>query len=280
MKKILFVIFMFVVWTLSGNTPVAWALIPVVPFSPQESVDVTTGPSGCGLSCQSNTQLFGNAGQSLSVVSPQPTASAGIAQPSAGLPDLSVSVQNQAPDFAQAQANYINTIKFVYTGAGTPPAFLSSSIAWTVDAHVQQPAGYPDAALDGYASISISLSTCYCPEQFTSTAIGQSGAYSLSNPFTIADGGTIAYRLAVGAEAFSYNGQTTSVSVDPQIEIALPAGWTGYLGSGGTLGAPLAAAAPEPPTLMLLAPFLALWMLVLKVVRSGKVRPKGTWHLV
>lgn len=273
MKKILFVIFLFVAWTLSGNAPAAWALIPVVPFTPDEYVDVTTGPSGCGLSCQSNTQVFGNGGQSLSVVSPQPSASAAISLPSAGLPDLSVSVQNQLPDSAQAQANYINTIKFVYTGAGTPPAFLSSSIAWTVDATINAPAGTPTYEVGGYSSIAISLSSCYCPEQFVSATFGQSGSTTLDNPFTIADGGTIAYELAIGANAFGDTGLTGSVSLDPQVDIALPAGWTGYLGSGGTLGAPLAAAAPEPPTLLLLAPFLALWMLALKVARSGKIHP-------
>jgi len=275
MKKIVCAVFICVAWILSGNAPEAWALIPVVPFTPSEYLNVTTGPAGCGLSCQSSTTATGNGGQNLSVASPQPSASGAISLPAAGLPDLSVSVQNPPNGNATAQVNYINTIRFVYTGSGTPPAVLSSSIAWTVDATVQVPKGTPFYEIGGGSSIGVSLSTCYCPEQFVYTDIAQSGIYTLANPFKIADGGSIAYDLSLDAWAYGDTGLTGSVSLDPEVEIGLPAGWTGFLGSGGTLGSPPIQAAPEPPTFLLLAPFLALWMLALKAIRSRKIHLKG-----
>lgn len=261
MKHLFFAAGLLLISTFSGWISPAWALIPVVPFSPSEFVDVATQPYGCGLSCQTNTQMIGNGGQNLSVTSPVPSATASIVLPSAGLPDLSVSVSNEPGISVSADASYINTIRFVYTGAGTPPASLSSSIAWTVNGTVQAPTGTPSYEIGGYSSIAISLSTCYCPFQFVSNDIVQSGSTSLDNPFTIANGGTIAYEVNVGANIFGVPGLTGSVSLDPEIEIGLPSGWTGYLGSGGTLGGPLVVPSPEPPTLLLWGTFLAAWIL-------------------
>ncbi|AFS52973.1 hypothetical protein LFML04_0739 [Leptospirillum ferriphilum ML-04] len=59
-----------------------------------------------------------NAATSISVTSASPTASASISLPAAGLPDLSVFAGNESGTSSTANAEYINTIRFVYTGSG------------------------------------------------------------------------------------------------------------------------------------------------------------------
>nr|EDZ38444.1 MAG: Hypothetical protein CGL2_10961059 [Leptospirillum sp. Group II '5-way CG'] len=235
----------------------AWALIPVVPFSPQEYVSVTTQNAAC-IPCPATTsRQISNAATSISVTSPSPTASASILLPAAGLPDLSVFAGNESGTSSTANADYINTIRFVYTGPGPAPATLSSAIGWTVDATVFSQPGLSSFDFGGTASIGISLSSCYCPEQFVYDNIGSSGTFTLTNPFTIPNGGTIAYETDLAAFVYSSGGLTGSVSIDPQVSLSLPEGWTGYLGSGGVLGGAVLSATPEPSSLILLGTFLA-----------------------
>ena len=144
--------------------------------------------------------------------------------------------------------------------SSTPaPATLSSAIGWTVDATVLSQPGLSSFDIGGGASIGVSLSSCYCPEQFVSDNIVGSGTFTLSNPFTIPNGGTIAYRTDLAAFVYNSGGLTGSVSIDPQVSLTLPQGWTGYLGSGGVLGGPVLSATPEPSSLILLGTFLAVW---------------------
>ena len=241
------------------RTPAAWALIPVVPFDPQEYVSVMTGIGTC-VSCGTATSRHMlNATTNLTVTSSVPAASASISLPASGLPDLSVFAGNQSQTSSEANAEYVNTIRFVYTGSGPAPASLSSAIGWTVDATVLAQPGLSSFDIGGTASIGISLSSCYCPEQFVSDNIGNSGSYALTNPFTIVNGGTIAYETGLAAFVYGSGSLTGSVSLDPEVSVNLPNGWTGYLGSGGILGAPVLSASPEPSTLVLLATFLAGW---------------------
>jgi hypothetical protein len=253
-------IFGIVLGSVLMNGSLAWALIPVVPFTPEEYLDVVTGPDNCGLSCQTNTSLLvPNASTNLSVTSSAPSGSASIDLTAAGLPDLSVFAGNTAGTSTNATASYINTIRFVYTGAGPAPATLTSAIGWTVAATILSPPGMPSGEVGGAASIAISLSSCSCPARYASVQIGQTGSYALSNPFTIPDGGSIAYEAGLSAYVYGSSTLTGSSSLDPALSITLPPGWTGYPGSGGILGEPAVAATPEPSSLLLLLPFFGGW---------------------
>ncbi|EAY57487.1 MAG: Hypothetical protein C75L2_00780002 [Leptospirillum sp. Group II 'C75'] len=252
-------VFMALMMGLLIRTSAAWALIPVVPFSPQEDVSVMTENAVCTPCPVTTSRQVMNAATSISVTSASPTASASISLPAAGLPDLSVFAGNESGTSSTANAEYINTIRFVYTGSGPAPATLSSAIGWTVDATVLSQPGLSSFDIGGGASIGVSLSSCYCPEQFVSDNIVGSGTFTLSNPFTIPNGGTIAYRTDLAAFVYNSGGLTGSVSIDPQVSLTLPQGWTGYLGSGGVLGGPVLSATPEPSSLILLGTFLAVW---------------------
>ncbi len=111
-------VFMALMMGLLIRTSAAWALIPVVPFSPQEDVSVMTENAVCTPCPVTTSRQVMNAATSISVTSASPTASASISLPAAGLPDLSVFAGNESGTSSTANAEYINTIRFVYTGSG------------------------------------------------------------------------------------------------------------------------------------------------------------------
>jgi hypothetical protein len=250
-------IFLAVIVVFFGSVSRAYATYPVVPEGYGAFVNGSSCPTGSSCAeayssggVSSAPPLFGSTADN--------AAKSSISLPAAGLPDLAVSAANLSGHYADATAYYWNTITFNYTGPGVAPSTLSSQVSWSVSALLAVPSGAGSTDYNGYASIAISLSTCYCPFQLVSDNITSSGTYVLSNPFTITNGGSIRYETDLSAWASNSSGLTGSVFLDPRVFIDLPSGWTGTLASGGTLGPSGIAETPEPSSLFLVGTAVSL----------------------